>query len=384
MGMPSGLPECSSSNTFFSVSPISLSNITNIVPLGHVNPSGHVFPINHIYLYLNLFANRTAIPTTVISPGNATIYKIERFIYYTDASRNAVLSYDYELSFAPCQNVSGFFYHLSSISNKLSSNFTQPFAYCTNVTAGSEIYQDCGKYVDINISAEEKLGTAGGVPGGSQALDWVLEDFRITPLSFANNSRFIDTGQDYSRYVVCPLDYYGANMRSALYALLGGDPVNDANFLNVVKRTTPPLCGSSDQDLPGTAQGNWFVNGAPMGFSFREDPNLALVHDNVNTSIGVFSVGTSMSPSGLASGAYYFTPTNSGLVNKDFSNVTSDGNIYCYQTTQQIFSSGTTPEKPIIILQLVTSTHLRIEKLNANSCGSGPWSFDLGATDFYR
>ena len=369
--MPTNLSSCGSSNAFFSVSPISASNITNIVPLGHVNPSGHTFPINHVYLYLTLFPNRTAIKTRVVAPGNITIYKIERFVYYTSANHSSILRTDYELSFAPCQNVSDFFYHLSTISTVLSSNFTEPFNYCTNVTAGEEIYQDCGKYVGVRVKTGELLGTAGGEAGGSQALDWVTEDFRMVPLSFANNSRFIGVGQDYSRYVACPLDYFTANVHNTLYGLLGGDPIN-GNFSTLLKRTTPPLCGTTDYDILGTAQGNWFAENAPSGSAFVEDPNLALIYDDINTSIGVFSVGTSMAALGLQSAAYYFLPSHSGAVNLSFSNVTPDGKVYCYQTTQQTFSSYEIPKKPVLLLQLLSPTHLRLGVLNASSCGNDP------------
>ena len=226
--------------------------------------------------------------------------------------------------------------------------------------------------MDVKARTGELLGTAGGQAGGSQALDWVTEDFRMTPLNFINNSRFIGAGQDYSRYVACPLDYFTTGVHDALYGLLGGTPIN-GNFSTILKRTAVPLCGTTDYDVPGTAQGNWFIGNMQKGAAFIEDPNLALIYDEINMSIGIFSVGTSMSSLGLQSGAYYFVPSSSGTVNRNFNSITPDANIYCYQTTQQTFSSYEIPRKPAILLQLVNSTHLRIGLLSTGICGNGPW-----------
>ncbi|MDE1848680.1 MAG: hypothetical protein KGH55_01460 [Nanoarchaeota archaeon] len=382
--MPSDVASCGNGNAVFSVSPIPLSSISYIEPLGHVNPPGHVFPINHLYLYLPLDSQRTALKTEVSSPGNITIFKIERFQYYTDSSRTTISRTDYTLSFAPCSDISGFFYHLTSLSDKILNSFTSPFDYCNNVTAGDEIFQSCGKYVDVKINAGENIGTAGGQPQGSQALDWVLEDFRIKPLEYANDSRFSEsTGQDYSRYIVCPLDYFTGDLQNSLYGFLGGYAI-DNPFTTISKRTAGPLCGTTAQDILGTAQGNWFVGGASPSM-FSEEPNLALIHDDINTNIGIFSVGTSMSSSGLDGGAYYFTPSNSGLTDTDFSNVKPDGNVYCYQATEKLYSNIESAAPTVaIILQLVSPDELKIEKLNSGSCAAGPWSFSSSAQTFYR
>ncbi len=378
--MPTNFPACEASNAFFSTPPVSLFNLTNIMPLGHVNPTSHTFPINHVYFYLKLYPNnRTAIKTDALSPGNITIYKIERWNMLSPTN-GTVLWTEYQLAFAPCAHVAGFFYHLSSLSDKLISNDTPPFAYCSNVTGVGTVWQDCGKYVDIRVKAGEKIGTAGGQY--SQALDWGFDDFRSTPMVFANDSRFVGVAQDYSRYVVCPLDYFTPDMRNTLYGLLAGEPVNSRNDSVLVRRTTLPLCGSSDQDISGTAQGSWFAANAPIGANFVEDPNLALVPDNINTTLDIFSVGTSMSSKGLPAGAYYFSPSASGLANRSFANITADRNRYCFQTTEK--SYGGNPTTPTIIMQLITPSHLRIERISAAGCGSGPWSFTSNYTDFYR
>ncbi len=384
MDFPADVTSCGAKKDIFSVSPIKPSSISYIEPLGHVNPTGHVFPINHLYMYLPLDDQRTALKTDVFSPGDITVFKIERFRYFSDQSRKNLLRTDYTLSFSPCSDISGFFYHLTSLSDKLLNSFVSPFDYCNNVTAGDEIFESCGKSVDIKLSAGEKIGTAGGEQRGSQALDWVLEDFGAKPLEYANDSRFSPiTGQNYSRQIVCPLDYFTSGLRNSLYRLLGGYPI-DNPFTAISKRTAAPLCGTTAQDVSGTAQGNWFAEKTPSS-NFSEDPNLALVHDDVDTKIGVFSMGTSMSSKGLEGGAYYFTPLHLGSVNRDFDEVKADGNVYCYDVNKKLYSNvDAAPPRSAVILQLISPDEINVERLNADACGSGPWKFSSASQIYYR
>jgi hypothetical protein len=135
------------------------------------------------------------------------------------------------------------------------------------------------------------------------------------------------------------------------------------------KRTVEPLCGTIKQDVAATAQGRWFLSGT-SGTSWQEDHQLSLIHHNVDHAQGLFSVGDSISS--LSTGTYSFTPTFSSYVNRDFDEVTADGQIYCYNTSTKV-----------ILVQLLTNTTLRIESQELGSCGSGPWSFS-NYTDFER
>ena len=109
---------------------------------------------------------------------------------------------------------------------------------------------------------------------------------------------------------------------------------------------------------------------------FPEDPHIALVHDNVDPSIGAFSVGNSLP--GLKSGVYFFDPQEEGFVNRDFNQVEvdeADGNIFCYEL--YVAGGGHLPQSvaSIILIQLTTDTTLHIEAQSANACGNGPWDF---------
>jgi hypothetical protein len=145
----------------------------------------------------------------------------------------------------------------------------------------------------------------------------------------------------------------------------------------VLRRLNTSVCGKILYDVAGSAQGLWYVPGTPQATVQDVSPHLALVRDNVQPSTGVFSVGTSMSASGLSGSQYYFQTTTSGHVNRQFDDVTADGTVYCYDSTQSWATF-------IILVQMTSGTTLKIERQAAASCGAGPWSFTSSASTFER
>ena len=155
-------------------------------------------------------------------------------------------------------------------------------------------------------------------------------------------------------------------MKAGFEALLG-------SYSGSVLRTAPPLCGTIDQDVPGTAQGDWYHAGSPDS---PEDPHLALAHDNVVVSSGVFSSGTSI-PGLQGLGTLLFSPAHSGRVQREFSEVVADGNEYCYDSFTNLVGS-------ILVLKMPDAFSLQIEKQTAASCGAGPWTLSGAAVSFTR
>ena len=208
--------------------------------------------------------------------------------------------------------------------------------------------------------------------GGRLAMDFGLRDARVTPQAYANPSRHSSRQSGFDLFhVACAIDYYRPNLREKLRARLG-------DHFGGRQRTITPICGEVEQDEPGTAQGKWYKPGT-AGL-LREDPHLALVHDNVDPSRGVFSIGTSVP--GLGPDAWFFAPRPSGGVNRDFSQVTAHGAIGCYEPVGR---SGRPPASPLVILlQMTSDTTLRIEKRDAAQCGTGPWAFQASYADFER
>ena len=90
-----------------------------------------------------------------------------------------------------------------------------------------------------------------------------------------------------------------------------------------------------------------------------EDPQLALVHYNIDPSKQIFSIGSSLDSIGIPSGSYKFIPETSGLINRDFKDVVDDGNIYCYEATNQS-----------ILIKLTSPKTLSIGKNSSENCSN--------------
>jgi len=125
------------------------------------------------------------------------------------------------------------------------------------------------------------------------------------------------------------------------------------------------------QDLLGTAQGCWFLSG--ISDPYPEDPHLALVRSNIHPVRAVLSVGNSIS--NLDSAAYEFLPETSGLLNRDFSDITPDEQIYGFRIDQ--FTG-------IIIVQMPDAETLWIEAPRGATADPESWAFTDYKTVFER
>ncbi len=353
------LPPCT--ETPYSVSPIDLGTTFNLDPLGHLaGVGGHMFPTGHIYFYV--MKATAATPTTnIYAPAYIGIYQIASSRYL---NANPPFT-DYTVRFSPCQGLTGFFYHVNELSPALAATVGPIDEYCSTYPDGSIYY--CTKTVATYLNAGDVVGTMTGRAGSSfYTLDFGSRDRTQAALPFISPAR--QNPEDL--YTRCPLDRFEEPVKSQLEALLG-------MYDGSARRTDPPVCGEVMQDLPNTAQGLWYVPGTPQSPVQDIRPHLALVHDNVRTSTGAFSVGTSMAASSLSGGQYYFNTAGAGLVNLDFDLVTAGGTVYCYDSFSNLING-------IILVQLTDSTTLKIERQTAASCGAGPWSFTGSASTFVR
>lgn len=350
------LSSCGSENELFSTSFISLDEINYISPLGSLNPPGHTFPTRHIYIHLKESAGDLEENVEVYAPADMLITSISSY-----EQTPKTHSDDYSIRFSVCGEFEGYFIHIKNISEKLKKEFVEPYSWCSEYGTGGIEYSYCEKELFIHVEAGEVLGTVktGGV------FDLGTSDYRTPELDYVNKDVW---GNDL--YVVCPLDHFESEVREELKGLLGN---------SYSKRTVEPVCGEVEQDEPGTAQGIWFNKEEPV--PYPEDPHLALVHDNTDPSLGVFSVGTSTSSSELYSGKYYFDPEDSGFVNRDFDQVTSDGNVYCYET-YEIYNNEEI--NVVINIQLKDSETLWIERVDGQECVGEPQGFSSSYSEFER
>jgi len=358
--LPAGVESCGTGNNLFSVEPLEPSDYTEISPLGATNPSSHTFPTVHTYMMLA----DNATPSPIYAPGKITIYRIRVSENITQNST------DYSVDFYVCSEVSGYFLHVTTLSDSLLSQ-AGTFSGCNTETHGTDTFRSCGAEVSITLSAGTLIGYAGGPNSTSAALDFGLRDTRTGAQTYMNPDRLVNSNQ---LYVVCPYDYFEAgqvydNLQAKLRAV----------------RTADPVCGMVAYDVADSAQGLWYLKGTT---DTQEDNDIALVPSNEDPSVGVLSIGNSS----VGTNAYYFDFTSSGTVNRNFIDITSDGQIYCFDELRNYPDALSTGHSQsldgYLFLKMTTNTELMIERIptGGTSCPSdtSTLSFSNSAVSFER
>ncbi len=118
------------------------------------------------------------------------------------------------------------------------------------------------------------------------------------------------------------------------------------------------------QDVPGTAQGNWFSQAPGQQIDFSKE--LALVHHHVDRDIGAISVGGTI----MEMGVWLFQEKEDGLVNREFAQVVPDGRIYCYHGA--ILTEG--GKEPSVfpgrlLISLTSDNEMLVERQNGECAG---------------
>ncbi len=371
------VPDCPQdvSLPLFGTSPVALEDIIALIPLGNLNPPSHTFPTDHIYISMR----RSDVIDPASAPARVDLYApgdmwITSVVVFEHLSSDPPFT-DYTIRFSPCRQFEAYFMHVSSLSAELLDQIGPPEgANCRQYSTGGSLYNYCEhRGLRIEIQEGEVIGTAGG-RAWPNALDMGAIDARLPPLGYANPERLEGnpSGLDFY-HVVCPVDYFAEDVRAELMAMFG-------DWDGGIRRTAEPVCGEVMQDIPGTAQGKWYLRGTTE--SFPEDPHLALVRDNKVPTRAVFSVGTSVP--GLDSSTYRFNPNYEGSFNLDFAQVIPGEMIYCYSGF--ITRSGTPDDRADfrLLLQLTTGSILRIEAQPGINCSSGAYLFGENVAEFER
>ena len=367
------IAKCGNRQTFFTTSPIKEGEYGRIVPLGAYGPTGgHVFPTKHIY-FMSTAANvEDQTDVTIYSPGDL-------FITYFEQSTNNTLGYtDYYVYTSPCRDVEVDFYHLNSVNPKITAAFaTAKKKNCRTEQNGQSNNSSCGAVINnVQLKAGEELGVGNPAKkkGILQFFDMEMSDHRTPELQFANRERW-KGGFDF-KHIVCPLNYFTPELKANYFTQMAD--YNDPSL----KRITEPLCGEYMQDVAGTAQGAWFQAGAGTKTVDEVDENsqLTLAHNNVLPEKGEIVIGTTTTDT-LEAGAYPFDPKPNGLVDRDFKDITADGQTYCFEPTGL---TGTYRYPFRVLLQMPSSTQLKLEGQKNQDCGSGPWELSNSAATFER
>jgi hypothetical protein len=355
-----GLAACPAGTAIFTTSPISLSRVDGWIPLGQVNPPAHTFPTDHQYVnWVNPDITKNSEPADVVAPGDITILRVRRVTYSSDNHS------DYSMDFSPCADLMGIFGHITSLDATLLTRIGAFDQQCGSYSPNPGLtVQTCDtKSIKVTLPAGGRIGTAGGTAniGG---LDFTLQDRRVPAIQYANPSRWLNNDGFDQFHIVPASEYFTEPLRTQIMAKLG-------NYNGKLKRTIPPVGGTIAHDIAGTVQGDWMNSPQP---TFPETPHLAVVPDNVDPTIFVISMGLSQ-PS-FQSGQYRFTPTSTGTLNRNPSQITPDGKIYCFET-----NTGA-----VVLMQLVDATTLRVEgRQPVSTCAlQQPYTFAAGATFDYK
>lgn len=359
LGQSTGANIACSTGQTLTTSPIDPADIRSITPLGNLNPPDHTVPTDHIYLTLK--QNNEIDPSTarsVVSPGEVTLKQIMRV-----GSKQGELQVtdDFKLNFVACQSVEFYFDHVTKLAPTLLTAYEEKKPRCDihQPRPGDEI-----SYCQINLSLKLKAGEPIGEAGGGRAsgLDMGATDPRAPALAYAKPSRYGTR----DRQIICPLDLFSPPTKDELYAKLGSERV---------KRVGEPRCGAVNQDVAGTAQGNWYSGTGNMKQPENWSHGLALVHDNFDPAVGVVSIGGVINPTATK---ISFTPTTEGQKNRDFDQIKPDSLIYCYEgqtvNNQRFNPDERAPRPPasqFFLLQLLSAEQIKVE-LQTGLCPATP------------
>lgn len=310
---------------------LDLSSIASITPLGSLTPPGHTLPTEHVYI--NPPRSSTGDPEIPLrSPGDVWVTQISG-----DGSRPSSIT----IHFAICKEVYGYFNHVDSVSPLL-QGFVDALGCPPEAEVGT---QECTGQVFERIDAATPIGAVRTNRNFDLGI-WDIREHRFTvnPERYGSRSLFIR----------CGLEYFAEPLSASLMGLLHGDGAEP--------------CGTISHDVAGTAQGVWFLEGD--GFR-REELAVFLGYDNVVTGEATVSLGGTLTEFGKMG----FTPTNSGLINRFFDQVTADGHVYCYERDGTGYTESFQNPGPLIeghiLVQVVSDTEARMEHGDGSCANSG-------------
>ena len=303
-------------------------------PLGTMNAPSHTLPTHHSYPNPPRDpAGTTAYP--IMSPGKVRLVAAE----YSPEDD------DFSLHLRPCDEVRMYLLHVKRLGPRLQARLGDPSLW-SPIPAIVSGFPGSAALTAIDIAPGEALGVTG--IGERTGYDVGLIDVRQPALAFVNPDRYliptdIIPGLDPAiaarllndvapqrLWQFCALDYFEPTLGARYEALLG-------EFDGSVQRIEPPICGEHMQDLPGTAQGNWFRPTGPgeePSTAIDEADDFAFVHDPIEPALPYISLGERgpviMDGAAVVNELTYPLDLAAGaLINADPSAITP-GDVYCF------------------------------------------------------
>ncbi len=336
--------------------------ISALTPLGNINPPGHTSPVDHIYFATDF---RGRIP--LLAPADAWITNLTE-ILQADSSGKYIPT-GYVVRYIVCDGLVLDFASYTSLIKPLRDEIASQKPECKygivkpGHTGGAE--GQCYYNISYKVKSGEEIGWVQTVKR-DQSYDL---PFEIWAANYNEPAR-PDVNWDYyndDRYAhsMCTFDLYSGELKKAFYSKFGGMVVrgdDQQKHYVFAQRTIPPVCGQVNQDIVGTIQGMWYGGDSSEKDLEFQGKGLAFLHNNIDPSQGEISIGGNFTKQ---AGVMMFKPTHSGNIDREPSEVKSDGSVYCYNSNQ-----GGWNINGKVIVQLVDNHHMRVEHL-AGSCGSG-------------
>lgn len=334
-------------------SPIDLSVIDTISPLGRINPPEHTVPTDHNYFMYKY--ERPDERYNIVAPANIVVTALG---FSGEVDNGATKNADYSIIFSPCKGLSFRFSHVNALEGKLKGEIglKGEGADChTNRPTTQRSIMTCGKDVDVSIPAGEVIGLVGD----KYVAAW---DFWAHKADYINPG-IIGVNYRYDADAVCGLDYFVDDIKAQMYAK--------------VKRIGEPKCGEIGQDKADTLQGSWFAHKDPEKARTDWNSHLTLGHTSDDAGKGILAVaGKITDPS-----TYTFNPTHEGAINRE-PGETIAGTIYCYQHDgDRRFSNGTYAGTGKVLLKL-TDNHTMQAEYKDGVCGANETL--TSPTTYYR
>jgi hypothetical protein len=345
-------------------SPIDDTDLASIWPLGNLDPPLHVFPASHMYLA----RPSMTLEAPVSSPGNLVLQVVKRVdvTVMTTGERYQ----EFGFFFGVCEGVKITFGHVVSVAARITDAIAgRAPDYHTESVHGDYRQIEDVFLVALRFHPRELIGLTS--PHG-YGTDFGAFDLNGPPLPFIHPERY---GLE-ARLNRCPLDLFIPPVRQFLESRIGAGGFEGLPFL---PRTAPPVCGTVNQDVAETLQGNWFVD---VSAPDPEDHHVALVHDSIDPNVPVFSLGDRVLQVNLPvapgaapdtvpfpTGTYRFTPGTTGFVNRDFGE-TEVGYGYCYE--HLLDGNGVEVPHTILRVNLIGPETMRIEARYAPTLGGCP------------
>ena len=339
--------------------------IAALTPLGNINPPGHTSPVDHIY-----FATDYSGQIPLYAPADAWITRVDTWT--EDDGTGTYKPIGYVVTYTVCQGLELDFANYADVIPSVKDALAKvqdPNCFTGIVKPGHEHAQgQCvfpGLY--IPVTSGEQVGYVQvemSEHGYTLPFEIWAANYNVPARSDVNWAYYNDNRYPHS---FCLFDLYNGALKDQFDAKFGmvgqfkdlplGTP--DPDF---VPRTAAPVCGQINQDVVGTIQGMWFA-GAPDAKQSLEfqGKGLAFLHNNLDPTLAEISIGGTIAPQ---AGAIVYKPTHSGTVDREPSEVKSDGQVYCFNQSQMSWNI-----QGKVLVQLLNDYHLSVEN-QPGSCGA--------------